>query len=338
MRLGFLTDQLRCPLCRGSLSIDAVIQCMACGRTYPVVDGIPVLLPDFGMSEHDEIGHRHEGHKHDSGAQKASQAEHFDGAVAEEFEITRPHGTPRLYEFFIREKLRRALAPIGTNLVGATALTVCGGSGMDAEFLARAGTRVVSSDISLGAARRTRERAQRYSFDVTPIVADVEHLPFGDETFELVLVHDGLHHLEHPEIGLVEIARVARRWVSITEPARAAATAIAVRAGVALEREDAGNLVARMMPTEVIDTLSAAGFRPLVAQRYAMFYRHEPGVVFRMLSHRWIFPIVRWGWRLGNTLLAKVGNKMVVVAERPIKGAEAAPRRRRSHPGPESRG
>lgn len=310
--------QLRCPLCSGLLHSTAIeIACRGCERIFPVIDGIPVMLPDPGMSGHDDIDHLHEGHARPASAtKKADQARHFDRATAEEFEITRPHGTPRLYRYLIQEKLRRAIGPIGPRLRGATALTVCGGSGMDAEFLARAGARVISSDISLGAARRARERARRFGLHITPIVADVEHLPFANEAFDLVLVHDGLHHLEHPDIGIAEIARVAHRWVSITEPARAAATAIAVRTGLALEREEAGNLVARMKPAEILGLLSIAGFRPLVAQRYAMYYPHEPGAVFKALSHRSLFAVVRWGWRAGNALLGRLGNKMVVVVER----------------------
>jgi SAM-dependent methyltransferase len=195
-------------------------------------------------------------------------------------------------------------------------LTVCGGSGMDAEFLARVGARVVSSDLSLGAARRTQERARRYRLDVTPIVADAERLPFKDGAFDLVFVHDGLHHLERPLAGLAEMARSARHWVSVTEPARAAATAVAVRAGLALEREDAGNRVARLTIDEVEGALRTGGLRPIVAQRYAMFYRHEPGPLSYALSRRGVFPVVRAAWRLGNSIIGKAGNKLVVVAER----------------------
>ena len=37
---------LACPICLGSLRFDAAkVQCLACGVTYPVVDGIPVLIP-----------------------------------------------------------------------------------------------------------------------------------------------------------------------------------------------------------------------------------------------------------------------------------------------------
>jgi uncharacterized protein len=37
--------QLACPACYGDLQFDgARIVCIACRRTYPVVDGIPVLI------------------------------------------------------------------------------------------------------------------------------------------------------------------------------------------------------------------------------------------------------------------------------------------------------
>jgi uncharacterized protein YbaR (Trm112 family) len=36
-----------CPVCHKSLEIEAAaIRCQNCGRRYPVVDGIPVLLAD----------------------------------------------------------------------------------------------------------------------------------------------------------------------------------------------------------------------------------------------------------------------------------------------------
>lgn len=313
---------LVCPVCRTPLERRSdSLTCPACAQTYPIVDGIPLLLPDVAMAEHDEIDHLSGGHDHGASgsAHKAAQAQHFDRAVAEEFETVRPHGAPRLYRFLLGEKFRRAAAPIAPHLAGATALTVCGGSGIDAEFLARAGARVVASDISLGAARRTRERARRYGLDIAPIVADIERLPFADGDFDIVLVHDGLHHLERPEAGLGEMARVARRWVSVTEPARAAATSVAVRAGVAQEREEAGNRVARLTSREVVGVLRGAGFRTLVAERYAMYYRHQPGRFFGALSRPRVFPLVRAAWRAGNALIGRAGNKLVVVAEREVE-------------------
>jgi len=55
---GWLRDVLRCPACHGELA-DApadgsALTCLACGRTYPVRDGVPVLLVDEATGGTDE--------------------------------------------------------------------------------------------------------------------------------------------------------------------------------------------------------------------------------------------------------------------------------------------
>ena len=99
----------------------------------------------------------------------------------------------------------------------------------------------------LRGAGRARAR-ERYGLDYLVVVGDVEHLPVRTASADISYVHDGLHHLSDPAIGLRELARVARRAISINEPAEALGTALAVKLGVALEREDAGNRVARLRP------------------------------------------------------------------------------------------
>jgi uncharacterized protein YbaR (Trm112 family) len=38
-------DQLACPACLGALLLEETrLLCDACGRAYPIVDGIPVLI------------------------------------------------------------------------------------------------------------------------------------------------------------------------------------------------------------------------------------------------------------------------------------------------------
>jgi uncharacterized protein YbaR (Trm112 family) len=38
-------DQLACPACHGALRLEeARLVCTACGRAYPIVDGIPALI------------------------------------------------------------------------------------------------------------------------------------------------------------------------------------------------------------------------------------------------------------------------------------------------------
>jgi len=303
----------RCPSCGNTLppgAPKATWDCATCGWAGAVADGIPILLPEPSLAAHDELDHQH-GHGH-----QAAQAAHFDRPGEEGFEIDRPHGTPRLYRFLLTEKFRRAVGPIRPHLVGVSALSVCGGSGMDAEFLERTGATVTTSDLSLGAATRAKTRADRYGLGIQSIVADVEHLPYADRSVDLVAVHDGLHHLVDPYAGLSEMARVARRWVVVTEPAQAAITRLAVRLGLALETEDAGNRVARMEPSEVAAFLETHGYAVLRAERYAMYYPHRPGAVFSLLSQPFLYPVVQIGWRVANALVGRFGNKMVVVAER----------------------
>jgi SAM-dependent methyltransferase len=299
-------SELTCPACREPGLLEyadgASAACTGCGAVYPVSDGIPQLVPPAG-----------EGDDH-----KDRQAAFFDEDADPEYEVTRPHGAPAFHGWLLGQKFRRSIAGLEEILPGATVLTVCGGSGMDAEFLARAGARVLVTDISLGAVERARERGRRFGFDVTVAVADVERLPFADRSVDVVYVHDGLHHLERPEAGLAEMARVARQAVSVTEPAQALATALAVRAGIALEEEEAGNRVERLTVNGIVHELERHGLAVRAAERYAMYYAHEPGIPVRLLSRRRLLPLAQAGWGAANRLAgASIGNKLAVTAVRP---------------------
>jgi len=306
-----LAFRFACPRCRAALHISrAGSGCESCEWSGTTVADVAVLTQNLHETEHDELDHNH-GHGH-----KSAQAAHYDRSDDEEFEVRRPHGTPRFYRYLLGQKLRRALEPIRPHLLGASVLTVCGGSGMEAEYFARAGAAVISSDLALGAATRAKVRSDRFNLGFRSIAADVEHLPFTDQSVDVVAVHDGLHHLDDPYAGLAEMARVARRWVVVTEPAQAAITNVAVRLGLALETEEAGNKVARMEPARVANFLEQRGFWVLRSARYAMYYRHRPGLLMRILSLPVIFPLARLVWRVTNTAIGRFGNKMVVVAER----------------------
>jgi SAM-dependent methyltransferase len=279
-----------------------LIRCTGCGATYAVTDGIPIL-------SHPNDGRR-DGEQHNR-----SQAAFFDAQPAG-WETTRPRGGPALHGWLLREKFLRSIAGLEPILSSATVLTVCGGSGMDAEFLARSGASVIASDISPGAALRAKARAERAGLPITAIVADAQALPFRDQSVDIVYVHDGLHHLADPLSGLLEMARVARQAVSVTEPARAAATALAVRFGIAVIDEDAGNRVERLDPADVVERLRAVGFKRADWERYAMYYRHEPGPLAHLLSRRHLVSPAQIGFGMANRLIGSLGNKLSVRALR----------------------
>jgi SAM-dependent methyltransferase len=305
--LGVLT----CPACRGRLAVaeaPATLACTACGLRFPDYEDIPILLPPTVRStDNDADGPL---------SHKERQIAFFDQDSRDDFGITRPRGAPELYGWLLEEKFRRSILGLEDLLPGSTVLTICGGSGVDAEFLARRGARVILSDISLGVVLQARERARRFGLELDLVVADAEALPFADASLDLVYVHDGLHHLEQPAVGLAEMARVARRAVSISEPADAFATRSAVRVGLADKREEAGNPVRRVSLYEITSALTACGFRPVRPHRYAMYYRHWPGTAMQILSSPVLRPRAKAGFRAVNRLLGRYGNKLAVQAVR----------------------
>jgi ubiquinone/menaquinone biosynthesis C-methylase UbiE len=263
-----------------------------------VTDGVPVLLASPPRGE------------------QADQAAYFDDWADAEHEIERPVGTPAFHGRLLVEKFQRGVEAIRGLLPGASALAVCGGSGLDAELLSRAGATVVTADISPGAARRALERASRHGFPIVSVVGDAEALPFADRSVDVVYVHDGLHHVERPLRAVAEMARVAKVAVSVNEPARALATEAAALAGLALRREEAGNPVRRLTVDEVARSLRAAGFRVVRARRYAMLYRHEAGSVSRLLSRRRLRPLAAGALSALDPIGARIGNKLTVQAVR----------------------
>jgi ubiquinone/menaquinone biosynthesis C-methylase UbiE len=98
-----------------------------------------------------------------------------------------------------------------------TALVVCGGVGGEGTYLANRGCRsVVVSDFSahaLGICERRDPRLRTRQLNA-------EALDVPDDSYDVVLVQDGLHELRRPVLGLTEMMRVARRAVAVIEPHR----------------------------------------------------------------------------------------------------------------------
>jgi len=249
-----------------------------------------------------------------SSAHALQQASFYDEPDDAEWEISRPRTAPRLYRWMLKQKIRRSLRGLESLPPGATVLTVCGGSGMEADFLAQTGALVVSSDISLGAARRAKVRAECYGISIIPLVASADQLPFADHTIDLVYVHDGLHHTAAPEVVVHEMARVARLAVSITEPAQALLTEMAMRLGLSPDYAAAGNRIVRLAVDDVEKWLVCSGLTIHRSARYLMYYKWRPGRYMELLSSPVLYPLSRATLLLANLLIGRWGNKFVVTA------------------------
>jgi SAM-dependent methyltransferase len=89
-------------------------------------------------------------------------------------------------------------------------LEVGAGTGYFTLNLLRAGmiAEATCSDISPGMLTALRANAERLGLEVRTEQVDAEHLPFADESFDLVLGHAVLHHIPDLERAFAEFARV----------------------------------------------------------------------------------------------------------------------------------
>jgi len=255
-------------------------------------------------------------HQH---SHRAHQAHHFDHEIKDsQFEVTRPSGGGRFYEFLMDFKVGLAVDLLKRSIAGSRVLDVCAGSGMDAELLVRRGAALVSLDISLGALGRARERNRRHGLNCLLVAGDAEHLPFAPGTFEFAFVHDGLHHLDEPRHAITEMARVSRVGILITEPADAWLTWLATRLHVIPEREESGNEVRRMHPSTLRPFVAELGYPTTRYKRYLVKYPHQPGRLFRLLDMPGLFSLGRIAFDvLSVRLFGPLGNKIAFVALRP---------------------
>jgi hypothetical protein len=109
--------------------------------------------------------------------------------------------------------LRWGLRLAGGSVSGITGLSICSGAGEEAEWFAAQGARMTATDLSPEAVRRIRERNP----EIRAEVADAEHLPYPDRSFDFAIIRHGLHHLPRPYLGMYEMLRVARRFVILWE-------------------------------------------------------------------------------------------------------------------------
>jgi ubiquinone/menaquinone biosynthesis C-methylase UbiE len=114
--------------------------------------------------------------------------------------------------------LHDAAREIGELPDGARVLDVPTGSGVALRgLLPGRHVEVVAADISPRMLERTAAAARRHGVadQVTTALADVGALPFGDDTFDLVVSFTGLHVFPDPHRAVDEMVRVLRPGAAI---------------------------------------------------------------------------------------------------------------------------
>lgn len=106
-------------------------------------------------------------------------------------------------------KLTGARAFLG-DLRGKRVLEIGCGTGLISVLLAKSGAHVTCFDLSPLSVQATKRRAEINEVKIEPLISAGEHLPFADESFEIVFGKSILHHLD-PQLGEAEIARIMGR-------------------------------------------------------------------------------------------------------------------------------
>jgi hypothetical protein len=104
--------------------------------------------------------------------------------------------------------------------------------------------------------------------------------------------------------------------VLILDPAHAALTRLAVRLGIAVDVEDAGNEVKRLVTREVSAILRREGYRDIRWERTLMYYPHRPSAFFRWFDRRLAFVGLRVAFWVVNQTCGRWGNKLALAARR----------------------
>jgi SAM-dependent methyltransferase len=109
------------------------------------------------------------------------------------------------------------LLPLGPRLVeaagitsGAKVLDIAAGTGNASIPAARAGAEVVASDLTPELLEAGRARAEREGLELEWVEADAEHLPFDDESFDVVMSSIGAMFAPHHQEVADEMVRVCR--------------------------------------------------------------------------------------------------------------------------------
>ena len=215
-----------------------------------------------------------------------------------------------LHYFALSECVKTLGSPKGKKIC-----VLCGGAGMEAEYLSRLGATVVSFDISVGQIKLALIRKKTHNLeDVEFVVADIEHIPIASKGVDITFVYDGLCHVPQPYLRAIsEMARISRKSIIVFDSYDAAITQLAMRLGL-VERLEYGRLnVFRWKRKLLFKSYAKQGFLVTKFRRllWTIIYR------FVTINSRVPTMVFRFTFLFVNTVLGHLlGNRFIIVARR----------------------
>ena len=213
----WLKEHLVCPRDKSDLDLrDGKLFCDK-GHSYPVVNGIPVMLVDDAESTHGYIEQTLESIADSKGSEATEEAgdtaindtETVDDFVQKEIVYT----SGNLY-YPVEGKLPRYPIPsfVPPRSNGERLLDIGCNWGRWSIAAARKGYKPVGIDLSLKAVLAAKRVSKQLGVEATFAVGDARFLPFAENSFDVVFSYGVFQHFskENTRVSLDEISRVLR--------------------------------------------------------------------------------------------------------------------------------
>lgn len=197
---------LCCPFCRDTLFLpdsekSEELRCAGCANSYPVVNGIPSLLPENEKVTEDI--------QRFWGALYQDAYKHHDGELDREKFLSLLDGLLEMFRH--RHHLAAVEMPIG-DLHGKRILEVGCGAGAHSALFSRLGAKMYALDLTAERVAGTAAKLDILNNDESDLAlqGDAGALPFPDGFFDIVYSNGVLHHTPYIDRAVAEIHRVLK--------------------------------------------------------------------------------------------------------------------------------
>lgn len=204
-----IQDLLACPKCRGIFerNVDSLV-CQACGSVFPILDGVPMLAV---LDEAETKPFTHKGPTRESYQQEYQQ---FDAAAGYNLKY-KQHALKR---WSTRREFHLLYRLLSSQPRSRTLLELPCGGGRLSSAMAKFTDLLIEADVAMGQVQYSQQHSLMETAQIW-MTASALHIPFRDAVVDGVVCIRLCHHLHKPEEReqlVVELLRVARRFVIVT--------------------------------------------------------------------------------------------------------------------------
>ena len=275
------------------------------GKLVPIKNGIPDLTI-YSDSAWDE---------------KQKQADYHDNEdLNETFEeiVLRPYNHS---EFFAKiwvkhlEKLVNRVESLSGKPFSTYSILNCGcGGGFEAQYFAEQNAEVTGFDISQLRVEAAATRFALNNLEGFFYRGDASILPFPDDSFDIVVYHDSLHHvpIEEIPIAIKEARRVAQKLVVLSEAHDSPIRMLLESMGKSISIEESGNYTFRFKKSLIQFWCHRFGMKLLLYETSFDRKEHRP----KIYGIPYIGPAFYHILKFFGMFLAPLGNEALIIMKK----------------------